>query len=253
MIQKKYDNLVIVPVGVPVDTFCKTKYESDTHWRRKSFERNYQILAVQYGDFVPEEGTYDDLIVMKGFKWTIAKELYKKFDFTDWEYVAFYDDDVVLSYNNMNESFDLAKQNNFKAFQISLSSGSESQWKCTQHMQGIDFAYTNFIEIMCPVFNRSVLPKFMDLVNSYDVFCGWGLDYVLSEYLNIDPVVIHSIQMYHPPRPQTGSTYNKDSAFKEMYNLLGSVFPKLMEAEGRKIQVDYSNFRDETKQLVVSE
>jgi hypothetical protein len=251
MLTKKFENLIIVPVGSPVDKFCRNEEESKNHWRRTHHNRNYQILAVQYGDFVPEEGTYDDLIVMKGFKWTISKELYKKFDFTEWEYVGFYDDDVVLDFCTMDESFIVAKQNNFKAFQISLEAGSESQWKCTQNLEGTEYAYTNFIEIMCPVFNRSVLPKFMDLVNAYDVYCGWGLDYVLAEYLDADPAVIHSIKMYHPSRPQTGSTYDKSSAFKEMDTLLNDVYPRLMKEQNREIKVDYSNFKDESKWIVM--
>jgi hypothetical protein len=251
MIEKKAQNLIIVPVGSPVDKFCRNEDESKNHWRRVSHDREYQILAVQYGDFVPEEGTYDDLIVMKGFKWNIAKELYKKFDFTEWEYVGFYDDDVVVDFCSMNESFIVAKQNNFKAFQISLEEGSESQWKCTQQMNGVEYAYTNFIEIMCPVFNRSVLPKFMELVNAYDVYCGWGLDYVLSEYLDIYPAVIHSIKMYHPPRPQTGSTYDKTSAFREMDILLKEVYPRLMKEQNRQPKIDYSTFRDKTREFVI--
>ena len=251
MIQKKYDNLIVVPVGVPIDTFCKDE-KLKTHWRRTENERNYQILAVQYGDFVPEEGTYDDLIVMKGFKWPIAKQLNEMFDFTEWDYVGFYDDDVVIEYQSINTSFDMARQNNFQVFQISLSEGSESNWKSTQNIKNAEFAYTNFIEIMCPVFSRTTLPKIMELINSYDIFCGWGLDYVLAEYLSVDPVVIHKVSMYHPPRPNTGSTYNKQKAFQEMNDFLNNTYPQVMMKQGRNSLTNYGMFKDNVK-LIINE
>lgn len=242
-----HNNLIIVPVGSPVDKFLnETGYpmKLEKHWRWIKNERNYKIIAVQYSDFVPEEGTYDELIVMKGFKWTIAKELQKRINFNEWEYVGFYDDDVILDNYSMNYSFDIAKERNFKAFQISLESGSESQWPSTRRMSGVKYTYTDFIEIMCPVFHKSVIDKFMKLANSYDVFCGWGLDYVLSEYLEIEPAVIHEVTMFHPPRPNTGSGYDKSKAFQEMHLLLNDIFPKVMQEQGRKVQRDYNNFRD---------
>jgi hypothetical protein len=246
---KTKENLIIVPVGNPIDKFVKQlNYPMDVkdHWRWVREERNYQVVAVQYSDFEPEEGTYDHLIKMKGFKWPIAKELSKQFDMTEWEYIGFYDDDVILDWKKMNRSFEIAKDKNFKAFQISLEKGSESQWPCTQQTEGISHSFTNFIEIMCPVFSRSVLPQFMKLANAYDVYTGWGLDYVLAEYLDIKPAVIHEVTMFHPPRPDTGSGYDKSKAFAEMDLLLNTVFPAEMEKQGRKIINDYSRFTDKT-------
>jgi hypothetical protein len=251
---KTKENLIIVPVGSPIDKFIKqVNYPMDVkdHWRWVHEERNYEVIAVQYGDFVLEEFTYDHIIKMKGFKWPIIKELSKQFDMTKWNYIGFYDDDVILDWKKMNRSFEIAKDKNFKAFQISLEKGSESQYPCTQQMNGISYTYTNFIEIMCPVISTSVLPQFIELANAYDVYTGWGLDYVLAEYLNIKPAVIHEISMFHPPRPDTGSGYDKSKAFTEMNLLLNTVFPDEMKKQGRKIINNYSNFTDETLELFI--
>lgn len=243
-------NLVIVPVGSPIDKFIKqTNYPMDVkdHWRWVRPELNYNILVVKYSDeFEPEFGSYDELFVQKGFKWTLAKYLWKQIDLTDWEYVAFYDDDVIMDWQSMNRSFEIAKENNFKAFQVSLAAGSESQWPCTRNLPQTSYAYTNFIEVMCPVFSRSVLPDVMKLIHAYDIFTGWGLDYVLSEYLDSKLAVIHEVEMFHPPRPDTGSGYDKSKAFAEMDKLLNQVYPAEMEKLGRKVTVDYSRFADKT-------
>jgi hypothetical protein len=248
-------NLVIVPVGSPVDKFVKQVNHPmpiENHWRWTKNDRNYSILAVQYGDFEPEEGAYDALLKISGFKWTIAKELQKHLDYTDWEYVGFYDDDVILDYSAMNYSFDLAASKEFKAFQISLSPGSESQYPCTRYNPSLKYSYTNFIEIMCPVFHKSVINKAMRLAHSYDIFCGWGFDYVMAEYLDIKPAIIHEVHMFHPPRPDTGSGYDKTKAFNEMYNLFDNVFPKLMSEEGRTVKNNYHAFRPDEIQMVMN-
>ena len=58
-------NLVIVPVGSPIDKFIKqTNYPMDVkdHWRWVRPELNYNILVVKYSDeFEPEFGSYDEL------------------------------------------------------------------------------------------------------------------------------------------------------------------------------------------------
>jgi hypothetical protein len=218
----------------------------ENHWRWTKNNRNYCILAVQYGDFEPEEGSYDALIKMKGFKWTIAKELQNQIDFTKFDYIGFYDDDVILDNISMSRSFALAKERDFKAFQISLDTGSESQYPATRKLEGMKYTYTNFIEIMCPVFHNSVIAKYMDLLNSYDVYTGWGVDYVLAEFLQIKPAVIHEVTMLHPSRPNTGSGYDKSAAFKEMSDFLNIHYPNIMKKYGQEIKVDYNNFRDLT-------
>ena len=157
------------------------------------------------------------------------------------------DDDVILDYCSMNSSFDLAKQKNFPAFQISLATGSESSYPCTQNMPGVEYTDTNFIEVMCPVFRKDTLVKVMELINQYDIYTGWGLDYVLSEWINSYVNVIHDVKMFHPPRPDTGSGYDKTNAFREMHELLHVVFPKVMAKEGRKMRTDYERFNPEIR------
>ena len=247
-------NLIIVPVGKPVDHFIKqTGYpvKVEDHWRWRSNDTNYDVMAVQYGDFVPEDGSYDDMCYQPGFKWNILKELYKNIDMSQYEYIGLYDDDVIIDYCSMNSSFDFAKEKNFKAFQISLAAGSESSYKCTQNMPGVVYTNTNFIEVMCPVFHRDTLVKVMELINKYDIYTGWGLDYVLSEWLGSHVNVIHEVKMFHPPRPDTGSGYDKTNAFKEMHELLTIVFPKAMQEDGRESTIDYNQFQNETISMVL--
>lgn len=247
------NNLVIVPVGSPIDRFIdQYPIKLEDHWRQTKNDRNYDIIAVQYGDYEPDHSTYDQLYKIEGFKWPILKKLNSMIDLTEWEYVGIYDDDVILDYHTMNASFEFAKDKNFKAFQISLAPGSESQWKCTQKKRDVIYTRTNFIEIMCPVFSRLSLEKMMLLLNRFDVYSGWGVDYVLSEYLMYEPAVIHFLQMFHPSRPDTGSEYQKKAAFEEMFKLLYDIFPAFMKEQGREVKVNYNDFKDKTTEIFLS-
>jgi hypothetical protein len=241
----KYPNLVVVPVGSPVDKFINpARYPMSVqqHWRSPSVDRNYAILAVQYGDFEPEAGTYDALIKRRGYKWELVKALQEYVDYRKWNYVGFYDDDLLIDRVSVSKSFDFAEARGFKAFQISLAPGSESQFRCTRNRPYLSYSSTNFIESMAPVFHRSAIDGLMRLLNAYEVRSGWGMDIVMSEYLNLEPKIIHALQMFHPSRPGTGSTYSQKAAFDEMRSVFDVVFPRLMASEGRSVAVDYHKF-----------
>ena len=248
--------LIVVPVGNPVEKFIKQSnypIKIEDHWRWIKNDLNYEILAVQYGDFVPEKGSYDILEKIKGQKWEIIKQLDNRFDLTDWEYVGFYDDDLIADYNTINNSFEYARENNLKAFQLSLAHGSESQYPCTQWLPNAEISTTNFIEIMCPVFNRINLAKVLDLIGEYPLKHAWGLDYVFSEYLQVDLNVLHQYRLFHPSRPDTGSSYNKDEAMKEMNDFLYDIYPSIMKKLGRDVTIDYSKFQSKTLKVTLTD
>ena len=241
----KYPNLVLVPVGTPIDKFInRSRYPMsvDQHWRSPGAERNYGILAVQYGDFEPEAGTYDVLIKHRGYKWELVKAFQDYIDYRKWNYIGFYDDDLLIDAISMSRSFEFAETRGFQAFQVSLAPGSESQFRCTRNRPYLSYSTTNFIESMAPVFHRSVMDGVLKLLNAYEVRSGWGMDIVMAEYLKLEPKIIHALQMFHPPRPDTGSTYSKSAAAEEMHYVFDVAFPKLMASEGRSVLFDYHQF-----------
>lgn len=223
-------NLIIVPVGLTIDHFIKlhnVDFDVKDHWRNTNNERNYDILAVQYGDFVPEDGTYDVSMKATGNKWKIIKELSKTIDFSQWEYIGAYDDDVITSSAAVSYCFKFAKENSVGAYQQALFYGSESNWPITRLNTEYAWVETDFMEIMCPVFTKENFIKLLDLLNSYDANHGWGLDFIFKDYFGCNIGIFHFAPMLHPSRPNTGSSYTKQEAFKEMDLLLKEVYPKL--------------------------
>jgi hypothetical protein len=226
-------NLIIVPVGVSVDHFVKlhnhefVDFNINDHWRNASNERNYDILAVQYGNFVPEESTYDYLVKATGNKWKIIKTIKSDIDFTQWEYIGAFDDDVVTTTEAINGAFNYAKENNVGAFQLALSPGSESNWPVTRYNPNWSYSETNFMEIMCPCFTQANFQKLLPLLDKYNVNHGWGLDFIFSDYFGCNIGIMHQYLMYHPSRPNTGSTYTKQEAFQEMEELFTQIYPAI--------------------------
>jgi hypothetical protein len=105
-------NLVFCPVGNPL-TF-DARFDKDNHWRYTKDNRNYETFVLQYSEFKPEDGTYDGLAEQRGFKWNLAKEYLEKLEYKKYEYVAFFDDDLITDIQNLNRAFELAKERDLK-------------------------------------------------------------------------------------------------------------------------------------------
>jgi len=216
-------NLIICPVGNPL-TF-DDRFDAANHWRYTKNHRLYKTFVIQYGKFVPEENTYDMIAQQSGAKWKLAKDYIKKIDYEKYDFIGFLDDDLIIDIENINLSLQLAKENNFKLFQMSVTQDSDMFWPILVNKPGVKYTKTNFIEVMAPFIHSSLIPICIELWEKYDIESGWGFDKVLCDLTKEDAHVIHSSQMYHPKKP---SSYNKSNAFAEMDNLLYNVFPKFM-------------------------
>ncbi|CAB5221586.1 hypothetical protein UFOVP245_196 [uncultured Caudovirales phage] len=228
MMQAKHNNLIIVPVGAPIDKFIKMHnmdFDVNNHWRNTNNERNYDILAIQYGDFAPEDGTYDQLVKIKGSKWKLLKQL-PDIDFNQWSYIGFFDDDVVVHAADVCASFDFANSKSIGAFQMSVDSNSESSYPILRQNPDLIWSETNFIEIMCPCFTSKNFYKLLDFLSAYDVDWGWGLDYIFSDLFDCNLGVLHFISMFHPSRLDSGTNVNTSSAHVEWDEVMKKHYPK---------------------------
>lgn len=238
-------NLVFCPVGSPL-TF-DDRFDKENHWRYNKPNRLYETFAIQYGQYVPEEGTYDSLAVQSGFKWNLAKQYLEKLDYRKYEYIAFFDDDLITDIENLNRSFTLAKEKDLKIFQLSVTNDSDIFYPILRNKPGIKYTKTNFIEVMGPVIHSSLIPLCLDLWNKYDIYSGWGFDKVLCDLTKEDAAVIHCSQMYHPKKE---SSYDKSNAFAEMDKLLTDVFPKYMK---ERYGEDWSFKESQTEKEIILE
>lgn len=219
-------NLIICPVGGPLS--FDPRFKNEEHWRYTTPNRKYETLVFQYSDYVPEEGTYDTLIKQVGFKWSLSKEFLKKIDYTKYDYIGFLDDDLITDVENINRALDIAKSNDLKIFQLSVTQDSDMFYNILKNQPGEVYKKTNFNEVMGPFIHTSLIPICQELWDQYDIYSGWGFDKVLCDLTKTEAAVIHASQMYHPQR---SGNYDKSKAFAEMDNLTNNVFPKFMKTK----------------------
>lgn len=219
-------NLIICPVGNLL-TF-DLRFDEKNHWRYTKSNRNYETFVFAYSDFVPESGTYDRLIHRKGFKWSLAKEAFNNGElrYEDYDFIGFMDDDLITDIDNLNRALEIANEKDFKIFQLSLTQDSDAFFGILKNKPGIKYSKTNFVETMGMFVHSSLMPTIIDYWNKYDIYCGWGLDKVLCDITKTDAAVIHSSQMYHPPKL---SSYDKMSAFEEMHIATNIIAPQFIK------------------------
>lgn len=217
-------NLIICPVGNPV-TF-DSRFDKDNHWRYNKKERLWETTVVQYSEFEPEPNTYDNLIQMRGQKWFLSKQILKSIDYSKYEYIGFWDDDLITDIENLNRALILASERNFKLFQMSVTKDSDMFWPILKNKDGVKYTKTNFNEVMGNFIHTSLLSLCLELWDWYDIQSGWGFDKILCDLTKNDAYVIHCSQMYHPMKK---TSYDKSKAFQEMDDLLMNVFPKFMK------------------------
>lgn len=215
-------SLIICPSGNPIPDF-------NDHWRWNHPDRSYETHVVCYNDFVTDTRSYDQLHFMKGMKWAIAKQLLKTIDYTQYEYVGFLDDDLLITRDSLNKSLGIAAATEAKIFQISVDKDSDCSYNILYQNENLIFSETNFVEIMAPFIHTSILPTVQKFWDKYDINTGWGFDSVLCNIVNEKALVIHSHNMIHPKK--LVSDYDKAPAFVEQHLVMYQIYPQFMQEE----------------------
>lgn len=201
--------LIVVPTA---------KISAVPEWMH-SFDRNYDVLHVNYSDEVMQEHTTNRsymVVNYKGQKWSIIKQLLRdRIDLlSGYDYIGFWDDDLEASVEDVNNSIVVAAAMSAKMWQISLTQDSDCFYPVLRKNIAVRLYRTNFIEIMAPFYHRSLLMRMKEFFDMYDVSTGWGFDLVGSALFETYPLVIHSYSIRHPHR-EVKNTYDQIAAFDE--------------------------------------
>jgi hypothetical protein len=223
---------IFVPVGIPVYNHPDL-YDKENHWRYTKPERQYETYVYQYKDEIEiEPNTYDYLVKAKGFKWELAYQFLNSIDYTQYEYIGFFDDDMITDIESINHGLDLARENNIKLFQLSVHPSSEYTHQIVGNDPSKILTVTNFNEGMGPFIHTSLIPTFLEFYKFHVCKSGYGLDLILSTILNEKSMIVHDRTMFHPPASFYGyipSYYDRTEAEQEMNHILNDIFPKFMK------------------------
>ncbi len=155
----------------------------------------------------------------------------------DYEYFMFPDDDLQMSWSDINASFHAMRFWRLELAQPSLHPDGVINYDATRQDRAFRVRFTSMIEVMIPLMSRAALraclPTF-DLSRS-----AFGIDYAWAKIVGDDPRaigIIDDVAVLHT-RP-TGSNYDMQAAYKEgdalsarygkhgwfQVNVLGGVF-----------------------------
>lgn len=175
----------------------------------------FDLILIYYGnnDDIFSDYTKDALmcIKQKGQKFPLIKTFINdNFKFVSkYEYIWLPDDDISISTNNLNNIFKIAKEYNLYICQPAVkASDGKVEHKITRPRKGLKLRFTNFVEIMMPLFDiKSLLFLYDDFSLSKS---GWGLDASWSHRLNYPTdkiAIIDEISTLHT-KP-VGSDYSR--------------------------------------------
>lgn len=166
-------NLAIVRAG------NKSLHRQYFYQNEKS--RDWDRMIFSYEDLDDIDYQHCEFIVQGGMsKWTDFSNLLTNnfFDEYPYEYILVSDDDILpVEEDALNRLFAYTKQFNLHISQPALSHDSFASWRVTYFSPAFHVRYTNFVEVMCPVFSRHALDIIKPDVSI--AVSGWGLDLIL--------------------------------------------------------------------------
>lgn len=224
--------LIITPTGC--NMMFDDAYDKNNHWRYTKPERTYDTCVVVFKeDFVPEPKTYDMIIRKKGLKYKLIPQVADMIKWEDYDYIGCWDDDYATDIQSVNRALAIARQFDFRLFQMSVT--SYNTFPCLVQNKDFIFTETNFIESGVPFFRNDIFRKFLDFLRDYNYReSEWGIDKILCYLFQASAHVVHDVSIKHM-RPDE-SWYDKANAFDEMDYLMTDFFPKYMK---EKFNIDY--------------
>ena len=160
-------------------------------WLEGSTPRNWDLLVHSYGSECPWSNQGGVEIIravgsdIQGPKMRAIHSLYtqKRDLFLSYDYICLADDDLAASLETLNRMFLLCEHYGLELAQPALTHDSHmGNWGITMENTSFLLRYTNFVEVMCPVFSRAFLDLCAPTFNNN--LSGYGLDLLWSSWVS---------------------------------------------------------------------
>jgi hypothetical protein len=184
-------NLIISPTG-------QNSYVKE--WVKGNINFDLVLLCYENDEKICEDFIkYTPLVYMgKGEKYHLIKSfIINNIDFvSSYDYVWLPDDDVSISTDDINKLFKTAK--NFDLWLCQPSMTGYVSHEITKPVKNNILRYTNFVEVLAPLFHVDTLMK---VYETFDLnYSSWGYDYLWPFLLNYPKdkiAIIDDITMEH--------------------------------------------------------
>ena len=163
-------NLVVVRAG---------KHSLHPGWIAGSGKADFDLVVVAYEREAPMAPAATQNYYFPGRKFEGYEALFRcRPDLLDnYEYIAFFDDDLEIAKADINRLFALGRRHRLDLFQPALSWDSHFSYAATLTSNRFRLRYTNLVEMMCPVFSVAYLRRALPLFGlGYEL----GIDLIWS-------------------------------------------------------------------------
>lgn len=194
---------------------------------------HFDIYISYFGDEVErykDHATYYE--ARKGGKWPVIAELIEREEALVGQYDAIWlpDDDLLADAATINKMFALFIGFELQYAQPALTQDSYFTYPFLLQSESNVIRYTNFVEVMAPIFSQKALSEIKDTISASP--SGWGLDFLWSKmFAKAGPenvAVIDAAPVKHT-RPVGGELYAKNPELspKNDWKKVESLFAEL--------------------------
>jgi hypothetical protein len=209
------------PTSRPYLLCIRTGPEQDfLSWFSESAQRSWDLFISSYAQLDSTTTSSADIITYGGLtKFSAMHEAHRLQPdlFGKYEAVAVFDDDVQIKFEDVDKLFDIFSEFGLALAQPSVSHLSYVSWNETFQCPAFKMRFTNFVEVMAPVFARKALsiaiPTFKMSLSS------WGLDFLWPHVIGVannNIAIIDAITVRHTKPVDLGS-----GAFYNLLRLIG--------------------------------
>lgn len=145
-------------------------------------DMKYDIAVIYYQNDEDVFDRYKEISVFaekrKGSKFQNFHYLYTTYPDIIQKYDRFFvmDDDIVINVADINKMFEVSQEYDLKICGPSFDEHSKPTWNVMHNNDSCKMAFTNFVEVNVPLFNKHALDSFMEYYDPSLV--GWGIDFL---------------------------------------------------------------------------
>lgn len=192
--------------------------------------RNFDLFISYFGSEDKKYALHADYYEhVKGGKWPIISLLVEK----NWETISKYDavwfpdDDLLIDTYSICKMFDTFSAFDLSLAQPALSMDSYFSHACLLQQKKSIIRFTNFVEVMAPIFSLSSLEKVKHTFSQSK--SGWGLDFLWPHLVNGKIGIIDATPIIHT-RPIGGELYklNPELSPKMDVKKLQDIYPDIV-------------------------
>lgn len=180
-------------------------------WLLSSRTDRYDVVVSYYGDgeYMPTAG--ESVHYFKGGKLEGVFDLFKKRTdlLENYSHIWLPDDDLATNADDIDKLFETAETHNIQICQPSLSWKSYYSYFVTLNNKRFVLRYTDFVEMMAPLFTSCALRRALPLFESLRF--GWGADEIWCRLLptpEFGSAIIDAMTVDHLRPLQSGGLYN---------------------------------------------